>query len=48
MLYEFKFDHNTMETTKNICCEKGKDTVDHKKVQEMLLRSQELWLGKVR
>ena len=29
MLHKFKLGYNTMEVTKNICCLKGKDIVDH-------------------
>ena len=32
MLYEFKLDHNAMEATKNISCEKGEGPVDHSTV----------------
>ena len=36
MLYMIKMGHNTMETTKNLCCEKGNGEVD-KMVLEILL-----------
>ena len=29
MIYEFKLDYNTTETTKNICCARGEGAVDH-------------------
>ena len=32
MLYKYKLSHNTMEATKNICCAKGEEVVDHSTV----------------
>ena len=32
MLYKFELSHEDIETTKNICCIKGEDTVDHNEV----------------
>ena len=32
ILYESKLGHNTIKTTKNICCLKGEGTVDHRAV----------------
>ena len=32
MLYEFELGHNTMEATKNICCAKDEDAVNHSTV----------------
>ena len=29
MLYKFQMGHNTAEATKNICCTKDEDAVDH-------------------
>ena len=29
MLYKFKLGHNAMEETKNICCAKGDEAVEH-------------------
>ena len=29
MFYKFKLDHNAVEATKDICCAKVEDTVDH-------------------
>ena len=42
MLNEFEQGHNTVEATKNICCVKGKVTVGHSTVQEILLRCKNL------
>ena len=43
MFYKFKLGHNVTEATKDICCLKGKSTVDYSNqmVQEILLRLQE-------
>ena len=32
MLYDFEVSHNTVEATKNICCIKDEDVVDHSTV----------------
>ena len=29
MLYKFEEGHNAVKATKNFCCEKGEDAVDH-------------------
>ena len=31
-LYEFELDHNAVKATKNICCARGEDIVDHSRV----------------
>ena len=36
MHYEFELGHNVEEETKNICCMKDKDTVDHSAVTRWL------------
>ena len=38
MLYNFELGHNTTETTKNICCVKGKSTIDHSTVTRWFKR----------
>ena len=36
LLYEFKLGHNSVETTKNICCAKCEGTIDHNTVNKWL------------
>ena len=36
ILYEFELGHNTVESTKNICCMKGEGVVDHTRVKQMV------------
>ena len=35
MLYEFKVSYIVTEATKNICCAKGEDAVDHSTVNRL-------------
>ena len=36
MRYEFELGHHSADATKNICCVKGEDTVDHSTVSGWL------------
>ena len=38
MLNKFKLGHNAVEETKNICCTKGKGTIDQSTVTEWLMK----------